>query len=241
MTRSARSLILWIGLGQTALLGLSWLLLPPLLLGLPAQWEPIHRLAVALMLGVTWIVEGSIYTLFRVRWRERPRAETPVRVLGVTLLGVLAASLLAWTTLYHRVDPPYGLSLPLAALGIGAVVAVGSMLMIRQWLGRVTSQDLGDGPTLGVGIAPRRSRIGLRGYLLLTVLPLGAGSAALVTSHGRAQLHQEETLRRARQARLLALRAALRLSSVPRARLAPESSLLLVMVVVEKWIIVTCL
>lgn len=222
MTRKARLLVVTASVGQTVTLGLLWAFAIPPLLRLPGARFGLHLVGVALMLVVLNLVQGGLGLVFRWRHPMRSQSEMPVRMLATTLIGSVCAVLVGWIVVQHRLGHPHGLAVSVAALGMGAVVAVVTLVASREFLRRTTARELGEDPAFGVATRERRSRIGLRGYLLITLLVLGGGSAALVGAYGYVQADHEDALRRERLAETYGRLAARRLASVPRTRLATK-------------------
>ena len=145
-------------------------------------------------------------------------------MLVTSALGGGAALLVAWVAELSAWPQPYGLALLLADLGLMALAAL-TLLLVGRSLLRTGPPDLAtDVPAAGevpVPMERRRpwSRVGLRGYLVLTATLLGSGAALLVEANAQVNVHREAVLRAGQGASALAALVARRLDSVPRERL----------------------
>jgi signal transduction histidine kinase len=218
------SLIAAAAVGTALALGGLWALVAPLLLGLPDALLWRNAQVALPATGLAVLLMGLANVLLRWVWPRRRAAELPIRLLVTSVVGSGVALAVAWSVALARWPQPHGRALLLADLGLTALVALVLLLVGRTLLrtgpaGLATSPGVpGDRP---VATERRRpwSRVGLRGYLVLTATLLGSGAALLVEAYALMNVHREAVARGRQGAGALAALVARRLDAVPRERL----------------------
>ncbi|MFH2010501.1 MAG: HAMP domain-containing sensor histidine kinase [bacterium] len=219
LTQRATWTLVVLSAGFAVLLGACWVLLSPGFVDLPASLWSDNALTGLGMVAVVLALEGVVNAALRFRWRTRRPAEMPLRQAAILLFGSTVSVLIAWSVAFHRFPAPYGAALAVFDFAVALFVSLLMLVGGRYVLRLDRPGELGGAPDPSEALRRSWSRLGLRGYLLLTLLLFGAGSTLLLASFGHVRVYRESVEQRTEVSQTLLALTARRLESIPRERL----------------------